>query len=386
MSIQPNSMSRRVALLVEASREYIRGLVRGVSRYTNEHREWSVYYVPQGFPPLTWFSRWQGNGILARIENQRMAEAILQTGLPTIDLRRAISNLKLPTMGPDDEAVARLAFDHLCERGFRSLGFFGFWSGVHPALDARCDNFQRLAREAGLACGTFRLHRRSVRNWDDELEPIIDWIRGLPKPVGVMTCNDDCGLHLLDICRQADVKVPEEVAVISVGNDDCQCNLAMPSLSSVDLDPERIGYEAAALLDRMMSGEPAPERHVTVEPRGICVRASTDVLATGDRDVILAVRFIRAHALEDIQVTDVLKYMKMSRGIIEPRVRDVLGHSIRQEIQRIRVERVKTLLQTTAIPLKQIATQTGFRYPAYMMRIFRQATGQTPTEYRLNAR
>ena len=159
-----------------------------------------------------------------------------------------------------------------------------------------------------------------------------------------------------------------------------------PPPPSVDLDPERIGYEAAALLDRMMSGEPAPERYVTVEPRGVSVRASTDVLATGDKDVIRAVQFIRANALEDIQVTDVLKYMKMSRGAIEPRVRDVLGHTIRQEIQRIRLERVKTLLQTSALPLKQIAAQTGFRYPAYMMRIFREATGQTPTEYRLNAR
>lgn len=385
MTLPSKTKSRRVALLVEASREYTRGLVRGVSLYNREHREWSVYYVPQGFPPLAWFNGWHGDGILARIENLRTAEAVLQTGLPTIDLRRAVRDLKLPTMGPDDDDVARLAFEHLYERGFRSFGFFGLWSGVHPAFDARCNRFQRLAREAGMACGTFRLRRRSTQNWEDELGQIIQWIRGLPKPVGVMTSNDDCGLQLLDVCRQAGIHVPDELAVIGVGNDDCQCNLALPSLSSVDLDPERIGYEAAALLDRMMSGQPAPDRHITVAPRGISVRASTDVLATGDQDVIRAVQFIRINALENIQVADVLKHVKMSRAVIEPRIRRVLGHTIYQEIQRIRIERVKTLLQTTAMPLKQIAAQTGFHYPAYMMRIFRKATGQTPSEYRSNA-
>lgn len=374
--------TRRVALLVEASREYTRGLVRGVSRYNREHREWSVYYVPRGFPPLAWFKDWHGDGILARIENRPMADAVLATGLPTIDLRRALAELDMPTIGPDDAAVARFALDHLRERGFRQLGCFGFWTGFHPALDARRGHFETLAAKAGLSCDTFRLPRRGSRNWESALDRIIAWIRALPKPVGVMACSDDCGLQLMDACRRAGVRVPDDVAVVAAGNDDCLCNLALPPLSSIDLDPERIGREAAALLDRMMAGESVGPRHLVVEPRGVRARWSTDVLASEDDDVVRAVQFIRDHVAEPIQTSDVLRHVRMSRSAIEPRVRQVLGRTIHQEIHRARIERVKTLLAETDLPLKQIAAQTGFRYPAYMMRAFRRATGQTPTEYR----
>lgn len=377
---------RRVALFIEASRAYARGLVRGVARYNREHRQWSVYFTPQGpnDPPPAWLAEWSGDGILARIDNQAVAEAILKTGLPAIDLRRALSGLGLPTIGPDDAAVARLAVDHLLQRGFRSFGFFGTPRGMHPSMDARADHFQRLVHQAGFPCDVLCARRRRMSNegWDKELDRVVAWVHALPKPAGVMACNDDRGLQLLDACRRAGVLVPDEVGVVGAGNDDCLCSLSLPPLTSIDLNPQRIGYEAAALLDEMMAEPARKVRHLLVEPRGIVTRMSTDVLATEDQAVIRAVTFIRAHACNRIRVGDVLRHVRMSRGALEPRVKLVLGRTIYQEIQRVQIERVKELLLTTPSPLKQIAHQAGFAYPEYMMRVFRRATGQTPAQYR----
>jgi LacI family transcriptional regulator len=379
---------RRVALFIEASRAYARGLVRGVAQYNREQTQWSVHFTPQGpnDPPPSWLRTWNGDGILARIDNPAMAEAILATGLPVIDLRRALTDLGLPTIGPDDAVVARLALDHLLARGFRNFGFFGAPRGLHPSMDARADHFQRVAEEAGLECSVFCVRRRRASNggWESELDQVTRWLHELPKPAGVMTCNDDRGLQLLDACRRAGLLVPDEVAVVGVGNDDCLCNLALPPLTSIDLDPQRIGYEAARLLDQMMDSGVRHPPPLLIEPRGILTRMSTDVLATEDQAVIRAVKFIRAHACERIRVGDVLKHVRMSRGALEPRIKQVLGRTIYQEIQRVQIERVKELLASTAAPLKQVAHQAGFNYPEYMMRVFRRATGQTPAQYRRN--
>jgi len=189
-------------------------------------------------------------------------------------------------------------------------------------------------------------------------------------------------MRVLDACRRADVLAPESAAVLGVGNDECLCHVSNPPLSSVDLDAERIGYRAAQLLEHLMAGGAAPKRPVLIPPRGVVARASTDVLATDDEDVVRAVRFIREHAYEGIRAADVLQHVAMSRAALEPRIKAVLGRTVAQEIRHRQIERVKELLRETDMPLKQIALQTGFRYPEYMMRAFRQATGMTPKQYR----
>jgi len=381
---------RRVALLIEATRTYARGLVRGVGRYARERRGWSVDFTPHapGDPPPGWLAGWPGHGILARIEDRRTARAVLRTGLPAIDLRRAVPGLPLPAIGPDDGAVARLAFEHLRDRGFRRFGVYGGPPAEHPSMDARTEEFARLAREGGFACGILRgrAGRPSGAPWDEEVARAARWVRSLETPAGVMACNDDRGLLLLEACRRAGAAVPDDVAVVGAGNDDCLCDLAVPPLTSVDLDPERIGYEAARLLDGMMSGGSRRPRPFQVPPAGVATRASTDVLATEDPAVAQAVRFIRGRAGERLRVADVLQHVHMSRGALDPRMLRVLGRTAAGEIRRVRIERAKELLRTAGGPLKRIASQAGFRYPEYMARAFRQATGLTPTAFRRKAR
>jgi LacI family transcriptional regulator len=376
---------RRVALLIEASRAYARGLVRGVAQYNRQHQGWAVFYTPRGLddPPPAWLRAWEGDGILARINDRRMAQAVARKRVPVVELRRALGQPGLPSIGPDDEAVARLAAEHLRQCGFQQFGFIGLPRGTHPAMDLRADAFAECLAAWRLPCARFHLQRdRRGDFWEQQCRVIIDWLRRLPQPVGLMACNDDLGLLVLDACRRAAILVPDQVAVLGVGNDECLCDLAVPPLSSVDLDPQRIGYEAAQMLDCLMARRALPEASGLVPPRGVVARASTDVLAVADQGVVRAVRLIRQRACGPLQVAEVLREARMSRAALEPRLKRTLGRTIHQEIDRVRIARVKELLLTTTAPLKQIAQQAGYRYPEYMMRVFRRTTGQTPGEFR----
>lgn len=377
---------RRVALLIETSRGYARGLVRGVAQYVQEHGHWTIDFTPRGLsdPPPLWLRGWRGDGILARINDYRMAEAILSTGAPVVDLRRVLVDLGVPTVGPDDRAVAQLAWEHLREHGFRHFAVCGMPRGLQPPMDRRQEYFRQLVQAHGYGCQSFYLRprRHSSEAWEEEQERLAAWIAKLPKPVAIYTCNDDYGMQVLDACRRAGVLVPDAVAVLGVGNDECLCHVANPPLSSVDLDAERIGYRAAELLDRLMAGKPPPKQPLLIPPRGVVARASTDVLATEDEDVVRAVRFIREHACQGIRVADVLQHVAISRAALEPRMKAVIGRTIAQEIRHRQIERVKELLRETDMPLKQIALRTGFRYPEYMIRAFRHVTGMTPKQYR----
>lgn len=376
---------RRVALLIEATRSYARGLIRGVARYNREHQGWSIHFMPRGLgePPPKWLAKWEGDGILARIDDRQMADAVLATGLPVVEMRRLHLDLGLPTIGPDHRAVAQLAAEHLRQRGFQHFGFCCSPRGSHPTTDALAESFVQSLAQVGRPCKVLYLPRgRRTSPGEDQLDAIRKWLIRLPKPLGVMACNDDRALQVLEACRRSGFRVPDEVAVVGAGNDDCLCNLALPSLTSVDLNPQRIGYEAAELLDRLMLGERAPQAHTLVEPRGIAMRLSTDVLATDDQAVVKAISFIREHTCERIQVADVFRHANMSQAALEPRFKAALGRTVYQEVQRVRVERVKQLLADTDLPLKQVAHRAGFQYTEYMMRVFRRATGQTAKQYR----
>jgi len=376
---------RHVAILIETSRAYGRGLLRGIARYQRERAEWSTYFQPQGLgdPPPPWLANWRGDGILARIDDPSLAQAVSRSGLPVVNLRGTVAGLTFPFIGSDNEAIARLGAEHLLERGFRHFGFCGFARGYHPGLDRRGDCFQRFIEQAGYECQVLQdPPRKRVRSWEQQQEWLARWIAGLPKPVGIMTANDDRGLQVLDACRRVGAAVPDQVAVLGVDNDEYLCGLSLPPLSSIDINSEETGYQAAALLDRLMDGKPPPHRLPEIASAGVIVRRSTDVLATDDSDVIRAVQFIREHACRPIRAADVFDELSVSRTWLEPRFRNVLGRTIHQEIDRVRIERAKTLLVETSLPIKQIAQQTGFGTVQYLTRAFRRLTEDTPAAFR----
>ena len=178
-----------------------------------------------------------------------------------------------------------MAFEHLRERGFRHYGFFGPPRGEHVHMDHRCQYFCDWLAKAGFTCHVFKVRRSrgKLLDWEGEQKQLGQWLLGLPKPIGIMCCNDDHGLQLLDACRRVDVAVPDQVAVIGVDNDEELCSLATRPLSSVDVNSQRIGYGAAELLEQMMAtGIPRLPREVLFPPSHVVTRLSTDTLAVDD--------------------------------------------------------------------------------------------------------
>jgi LacI family transcriptional regulator len=376
-----------VALLIESSREYGRGLLRGVARYHQEHGPWSIYFEPHGLNerPPSWLKNWHGDGILARIDNRPTADLIIATGLPAVDVRGSLDGLPIPFVGIDNRAIAELGFAHLQHCGVQNFAFCGTPRGENPNQDWRCDIFVECVKAIGKQCpiclGAPR-HHKAV-SWEVEQQFIARWLKSLPKPVGVMTCHDDRGHQTLDACRRAGLRVPDDVAVIGVDNDSSLCNLCTPALSSIDVNPSRVGYEAAALLMKLMRGAPRPKAPVLLgPPRGIVPRQSTDVLAHDDQDVATALRFVREHAMEGIRVGDVIANSNHSPSSMERRFKTALGRTIKTEITRVKLDCAKLLLQETDLPIATIAVRAGFSESKYFSDVFRKSEQMTATNYR----
>lgn len=414
---------RRVAILVEWSRNYGRGVLRGIGKYVQAHGRWKVYHTERKLSEAapSWLRGWRGDGIIARIESRKLASQIKQLRLPVVDLFEHEDRDSFPAVLTDNRAIARLAAEHLIERGLRHFAYCGL-PGVDSSSE-RCRPFVDYLRQAGYEVHVYDPPRRQRRmsiaaseGYELQREDaIVRWLRSLPKPVGLMACNDLRAHQILMLCGDNNLAVPEEVAVIGVDNDEVICGLTRPSLSSIEQDPEEVGYQAAALLDRLMQeaaeprksprlgrrdGMPRPEASsraagsagaaanrkavakIVVEPRGVVARQSTDIVAVADADVAAALRYIREHACDGISVDDVLGHVAMSRRNLERRFAALLGRSPKDEISRVQLGHVKRLLAMTDYRLAEIARLTGFRYVESMCVLFKRATGRTLGQYR----
>lgn len=379
---------RSVTLLVETSNSYARGVLEGVVDYVRQHEGWSIFLPEQerGGSPPAWLSRWKGDGIVARIETEEIARTMRRTGLPVVDVSAARHLPDIPWVETDDEAIAGIAVDHLVERGFRHLAFCGD-PGFNWSVWRR-QNFERVVKESGCQCYVHETIAQSDASysWNREKRGLIKWINRLPRPVGIMACYDIKAQKILDVCRELDIAVPEEVAVIGVDNDELLCGLADPPLTSVICNTRRTGFEAASLLDRLMSGEKVGAEKILVKPIGVAARQSTDILAIEDRDVAIAVRFIRENAWNGINVNDVLKEVPLSRRVLENRFLKILGRTPHEEITRLKIDRVKQLLTETDLPLTEIARRTGYRHDEYLSVAFKKSVGVPPRNFRQTER
>lgn len=383
----PTSPSRlySVALLIETSSGYCRGLLEGIHKFAKRQNNWSIYLNEQerGADPPKWLSKWNGDGIIARVENDQIGLRLKRLKIPIVDLSAARHLPGIPWADTDDGAIAELGVEHFLDRGFRNLAFCGdpgfAWS------NARRDRFRRLA--ADNSCTYFELqvtHRYDPQyQWNQVRNATAAWLNKLPTPCAVMACNDYQGQLILDVCRSEGIAVPEQIVVLGVDDDRLLCELCSPPLSSIIPDTQRTGFEAAELLQRMMNNLPVDTAcRLVTQPLGIRLRVSTDTIAIADSEIAEALSYIRRHALNGIGVSDILKQTSISRRSLEHRFLKSVGHTPHQEIARIRMIRVKELLRETDDSIAQIASQVGFEYPEYMTAAFKKSEGITPSEYR----
>jgi LacI family transcriptional regulator len=330
---------------------------------------------------------WHGDGMIFRLLTPRFVKRLRRRGIPVVNLNDKWGHgFDLPWIRSDDQAIGRLAAEHLFERGFRHFAFCGFTS--HDWSRKRREGFVAALEQGG---GTF--HDAYESPWESahslaverEQDKIGRWLQALPRPVGVLACNDLRGQHVLDACRQVNLAVPEEAAVVGVDNDALLCGLCHPPLSSVIPNAEQIGVQAAVLLDRLMAGDNAAQQGVLIAPLRVVTRQSTDVLAIDNPRIAAAERCIRERACRGITVSDVLAQVSVSRIQLERQFRRYLGHSPQAEIRAVQVKRVKQLLAETELTLERIAELAGYRHSEYMSVVFKRLTGQTPAQYRRQA-
>jgi LacI family transcriptional regulator len=384
------SQRLRIALLIETSGFFPRCLLQGIATYANERGPWEFYQ--HGYLTDETFVRrlkpWRPDGIIARIVNPRIGRQIRALRLPTIGMLDETANSATPHVIPDQPAIVRMAVDHLWELGLRQLAYAGFQGVRFSDQRSRC--FCDYTERKGYPAKVFseggysnpselaRVEELSYR-FSEEL---ADWLCALPKPIGLIACNDTRAAQVLRACSDREILVPDEIAVIGVDNDPVVCGLAEPRLSSVDPNARRIGYEAAALLHRTIQGEAPTAKMMEVEPAGVVSRFSTDVLPIPNADAVAAIRFLRSHACAGLTVEAIVERLCISRRTLERWFTQFVGHSPAEEINRVRLARVRESLCETNLSIEEIAHATGFSYTESMYRQFKEATGQTPGQYR----
>lgn len=383
----------RVAVILDASRAADRLVIGGIAQFVRERAEagrpagaWSLCVgdEPLRTPPA--LASWRGGGIIATVDDRRVAMALSEALVPVVgvggDSGRHRPAPAFPQVRADHAAIGQIGAEHLLACGLPAVAFYGGtagWSGT------RAETFRDAAAAAGRRCHVFPGGRGDARSREPKHEALVAWLNSLPKPLGVMACDDLRARHVLEACEQLGLAVPADVAVLGVGNDDVLCAL-MPSLSSVDASAGRVGYEAAALLERMMTAA-TPEQaavvtSVVVPPAGVVARVSTDTLASDDAAAVEMLRTLRGSPWRKPPVAPVAARLGMSQATLENRFQAAFGRSIHAEFTRRRMERLRGLLIETDLPLKTIAVRAGFPSLQYMTTFVRRHAGITPARLR----
>jgi Transcriptional regulators len=373
---------KRVVLLLETSRAFGRQLISGVVRYSRLNSPWLFYKEPidlkSSIPNLT---GWKPDGIIMR--DTLITKELLKLKIPTIFAPHgSVYPRNIPVIITDSSSIAKMASDHFIEKGFKNLAFCGYdsfeWS------EQRKSYFNRFNNEAGFRTYNYVSSKRFRPNdWEKEQQHVCRWIKDLPKPVGIFACNDDRGLHILEVCKLMNLKVPEDVAVIGVDNDLMVCEFGYPPLSSIALNIESAGFEAAKLLDKMMSsGNKMKGRKIIATSSHILQRQSSDILAVDDKEVAQAIQFIKDHAKNKILIKDMLRTAGIGRRALEKRFRNTIHRTIYHEIQQVRIESISKLLIETDLPISQITSLYNFTDAEHISRFFKKEKGMSLREYR----
>jgi LacI family transcriptional regulator len=377
----PASVSRRpcTVLVFRTGDEGAAETLRGIAHYQQVHGDRSALVDDQQWTADEWRTRLaeECDGVISQNTSAALIGACAERGLPLVAVDDAPVHPGVSRIRPDNVAIGAMGAEFFLDRGFRSFAFVGQESSGWAS--DRQTGFVEAVRLGGHKAEVLAM---TPDGGVGEVRALARWLRELPKPAGVMACDDQSAVRMVEAAREAGCLVPEEVAVLGADNDVVRCELATPTLSSVDPGLFQVGYLAAEHLARRMADRGVGACDLRLDPAEIVVRRSTDVVAIPDRAVATAARYIAEHACEGLTVSEVLPHAAVSRAQLEKKFRQYLGRSPQAEIRRVQVARIRQLLADTDLPLKSIAGLTGFAYMEYLCVVFRRLTGETPGTYR----
>ena len=373
---------RRVAILMGLADTYEHGITRGVVRYAKERTDWDLYGYGWMFRPFEAVEVWEGDGIIARIESERAAHRIAALSVPVVDVAGAYRRATFHAVTNDDEETGRRAGAYLLSCGFRRFAYCGV-AGTAWSESRRRGFAQAVSR----ADPRPRVFEAPLPWWErlDNTRRLRSWLSALERPVGIFACNDTAGLKVGEICRDLGIAIPDGVAVMGVDNEDILCEMASPSLSSIELDCEGIGYRAAGLLDRILAGGAPMQRAgriLLLPPRDVVERDSTRIFTCADPLVEQAMRRIRLSSLGGMNVASLVRALATSRRSLETRFNRATGSTVHAEILRVRLSCAKGLLRGTRLTIAAIAAQSGFGSSQRFHECFVASESTTPGRFR----
>jgi len=366
-----------ILVLIESSRESGRQLISGIADYARHFGPWRFHWEISGLLSIENSREFlqSFDGVLARDIAQ--IEPLLNSRVPVVAF--CYSQRQRAGMGwvnINDVALSQVAVDHFLERGFRHFAF----CGLEDAVWSQCreTGFRKAVKKAGCTS----VYAFNMRDTDEGIERLGQWLLSLPWPVAIMAANDEVALKVTRACRAVKLRIPEECAVVGVDNDPVVCGMSFPPLSSVSVQQYQSGYEAAALLDKMMRGVEPKEMQIMAQVDGLVVRQSSDVFSVEDLAVCKALRFIHQHVDRPILVDEVAQAAGLYRRGLERRFHKYLGSTILEVCREARTSHIAKVLRESRWSLEEIAYQCGFSQSSHMTRFFTSVRGETPSAYR----
>ncbi|AQQ08980.1 Xylose operon regulatory protein [Sedimentisphaera cyanobacteriorum] len=369
---------KKVLIIVDTSRNTGRQLLAGAEKYIRAFDRWQVHTKPPEYLEIEYeiadnLNRFDGFFICDAKNISRILETDKPKIINYIDEKNSPNAISIIT---DSAMIGKMAADYFYSLGFKHFAYCGFEN--IPWSEKRLQSYQ-------LQVISYGFEKIYVYNdsstYLDKKQPVIEWLKGLPKPICVFGCNDDRAIYIMEACKVAGISVPEEVAVLGVDNDELVCNLSSPPLSSILLNFETAGFIGAKLLGSSMRDK-ILDQNINVEPVEVIERQSTEVLAVEDKEVVSALIFIRNNFHKLIQARDVVEATTLSRRTLEYRFRTHLNRTIKQEIDRFRINYIKQSLAKTDFPVYQIAQSLDFTAAEHFSRYFKNLTGESPGEFR----
>jgi LacI family transcriptional regulator len=381
----PDSPAKHVALVLQTRMPENAGILKGVAHYERINANWRFFLDDQAMSVAnpSWLFRRKWDGVICRHRFSLLLEECKARGVPCVDLEDSDYRVRgVPKIKPDNRAVGHVGAEHLLERGFGSFGYCGF-IGETWSQDRR-SGFVEGLEAMGRSCSVLETaySYELTPDWDvQERDAIRKWVEGLPRPAGIMACNDMRALQVIDAVLEAGFVIPEEVAVLGANNESIRAELSHPPLSSVPMNTFEWGQQGAKALHNLFEGRPVPELSF-IEPMPVVVRRSTDTLAVDDPAIVQALMIIHKEACESLRVDDLARRVSISRSLLERRFRKYLRRSPQEEIRNARIAKAKHYLIETDKKLEEIADITGFEHPEYLSVMFKRLTGETPRDYR----
>jgi LacI family transcriptional regulator len=366
-----------ITLILPLGLGYGRGIARGVMAYSKPSRGW-IFSLndPHGTATVAGLRSAPPDGVIAHVNTESLAGALLKMGCPVVNTSNAMAGLPFLQMRLDNPAIGEMGARHFLDRGFREFAFYG---GKAAFFEGRQRGYLDTLAAAGIP-------PEHVCCWHEGEPDLQTRLVECPKPVAVFAPAGAESWYFSELCRNAGVRVPEEAALLSVDNDELFCELAYPKLSSIRLPLQRLGYEAAAALERLLTGETPAPPPVVLKPVDVVTRHSTDVMAVEDAEVAAALRHIKANCHRPLKVESVLRELNVSRRSLEYKFRKELGRTPLQEIHRLQVERARVLLTSTDQPVRAVAHECGFSNPVQFWSVFKKMEGISPHAFRARSR